>query len=199
MGNEKDKDVEPTATNETTESPQLELVEETLDVEAPSAEEIFAQALADTEARLKTVSAAYKGMQEEMAALKERTERQRGVQRELMKGELVRSLFEPLQNLRRSGDALNKAEVENDLVKGLDMVVRDFQEAFSQLGLEEIAAEGRPFNPEVHEALSIVPVLEKAQAGMVLEVFSAGYRIGSCLLAPAKVVIGKYEEPVSEA
>jgi molecular chaperone GrpE len=206
MAEKKDNDVETTPTNESSDTPTLELVEEAGN---PPAEDSASPAEAptvpappvvlDTEARLKTVSAAYKNLQEEMSAFQARAERQRIFQRDMMKGEVVRSLFEPLQNLRRSVEALAKAEVETDLVDGLLMVVRDFQEAFAALGLVEVEADGATFNPDFHEALSILPVTDPEQDGKVLEVFRAGYRIGASLLAPAQVIIGKYEEPVGDA
>ena len=209
MAKKKDNDVDTTPPSESSDAPTLELVEDLEDAavspvenSAPPAEILAAPAppvVLDTEARLKTVSAAYKNLQEEMAAFQARAERQRLFQRDMMKGEVVRSLFEPLQNLRRSVEALGKAEVETDLVDGLLMVVRDFQEAFAALGLVEVEAEGATFNPDFHEALSILPVTDSEQDGKVLEVFRAGYRIGASLLTPAQVIIGKYEEPVGDA
>ncbi len=203
MAKKKDNDVDTPPASEASETPTLELVEE-LDVhDDPAAKEaataVPPQPVLNTEARLKTVSAAYKNLQEEMAAFQARAERQRLFQRDMMKGEVVRSLFEPLQNLKRSVEALGKAAVEPDLVDGLLMVVRDFQDSFAALGLEEVQAEGATFNPDFHEALSILPVTDPEQDGRVLEVFRAGYRIGTSLLAPAQVIIGKYEEPVGDA
>ncbi len=209
MAKKKDNDVETPPTSESSDTPTLELVEDLKEAGIPAAEDSASPAedpvepappvVLDTEARLKTVSAAYKNLQEEMAAFQARAERQRLFQRDMMKGEVVRSLFEPLQNLRRSVEALGKAAVEPELVEGLLMVVRDFQDSLAALGLEEVEAEGATFNPDFHEALSILPVTDPEQDGKVLEVFRAGYRIGANLLAPAQVIIGKYEEPVGDA
>ena len=116
-----------------------------------------------------------------------------------MKGDVVRSLFEPLQNLRRSVDAVGGAEVDSDLVSGLDMVVREFMSAFEGLGLEEVPGVGSVFDPEIHEALTVLPVTEPELDGKIVEVFSTGYRIGRSLLTPGKVIIGKFEEPVGDA
>ena len=165
--------------------------------EAP--ERAAPEVVVDTEARLKTVSAAYVHLQKEMTEMKARVERQRAVEKGLMKGELVRSLFEPLQNLRRSVGAFGGADVDADLVNGLDMVVREFMTAFEGLGLEEVPGVGSVFDPELHEALTVMPVSDPEMDGKIVEVFSAGYRIGKSLLAPGKVVIGKFEEPVGDA
>ena len=58
---------------------------------------------------------------------------------------------------------------------------------------------GAAFDPNIHEALTAMPVLDAALDQIVIEVFAAGYRIGSRLIRPAKVIVGTYQEPVGEA
>jgi molecular chaperone GrpE len=52
---------------------------------------------------------------------------------------------------------------------------------------------GQAFDPNLHEALTVIAVESPEEDGMVVQVFSAGYRVGSKLLKPAGVVIGKHE------
>ena len=99
-------------------------------------------------------------------------------------------MFDPLDNLRRSIDSVD----EGDTKTGLEMVTHQFATALNELGLEQFSPDQQPFDPNFHEALSVIPVTEKEQDGIVLEVFSAGYRVGSRLLKPARVVIGKFED-----
>ena len=82
---------------------------------------------------------------------------------------------------------------DGDAKDGLKMVVSQFMSALEELGLEVLNPVGLPFDPNLHEALSVVPVAEPAQDGAIIEVFSAGYRVGSRLLKPARVVIGRHE------
>lgn len=147
------------------------------------------------EGRLRKVSSAYKQLQGEMQALRERHARQREQDQKVMKAQVVKDLFEPLQNLRRSVDAMGSAGIEDDVLSGIQMVGRNFMEAFEQMGLEKVPGVGTPFSPDVHEALSVIPVAIPAADGRVIEVFSEGYRVGDTLIAPAKVVIGKYTAP----
>ncbi|MEE2749993.1 MAG: nucleotide exchange factor GrpE [Myxococcota bacterium] len=206
MGNKKEEDMDTgnetsAATPEAPEVVELTSEAEVELLESPEEEWVnpLQEVVVDTEARLKTVSAAYVRLQKEMTEMKERVERQRAVEKGLMKGDVVRSLFEPLQNLRRSVGAFGGADVDPHLVNGLDMVVREFMSAFEGLGLEEVPGVGSRFDPELHEALTVMPVADPELDGKIVEVFSAGYRIGKSLLAPAKVVIGKFEEPVGDA
>ena len=145
-------------------------------------------AVAELQARLRAVSAAYKQLQDEVEATKERLARQAEFQKELQRGETVAKMFDPLDNLNRSIDTIE----EGDARDGLKMVVHQFMTAFGELGLEALTPQGQAFDPNLHEALSVIPVEDEAQDGVIIEVFSAGYRVGSRLLKPARVVIGKY-------
>lgn len=164
-----------------------------------SQEESLRQRLEDAEARLKAVSSAYRGLQQEMSDFRSRLERQAAAQREVLAGDVVRRLFEPVQDLRRSLDALRRAGVDEGTLHGVDMVQRAFMSRFEELGLTEVPGVGAPFSPEVHEALSTLTVSDPAQDGIVLQVYSAGYRIHGRLVAPARVIIGRYTEPAGEA
>ena len=144
----------------------------------------------ELQARLRAVSAAYKQLQEDVESTKERLHRAAEFQKELQRGETVAKMFDPLDNLQRSIDSVG----EGDTKTGLEMVAQQFMSALNELGLEQFSPNGQPFDPNFHEALSVIPVAEQAQDEMVLEVFSAGYRVGSRLIKPARVVIAKFED-----
>jgi molecular chaperone GrpE len=146
--------------------------------------------VSELQARLRAVSAAYRQLQEDVEATKERLARQAEFQRLLQRGETVAKMFDPLDNLNRSIETVE----EGDTRAGLKMVQHQFMTALGELGLELVNPQGQPFDPNLHEALSVVPVDQADQDGMVIEVFSAGYRVGSKLLKPAGVVIGKHED-----
>lgn len=154
--------------------------------------------VAALEARLRTVSAAWRQQQDEIASTKERLARQAALKEELRRGEVVGILFEPVENLRRAKDAIQRA-AGAEAVSGLDMVLHQFLDAFKKLGLEEVPGKGSRFDPNLHEAISAVPVADPALDGAVLEVFDTGYRIGSRLLKPARVVIGQLQDGLGEA
>ena len=151
--------------------------------------------VSELQARLRAVSAAYKQLQDDVEATKERLNRQAQFQRELQRGETVAKMFDPLDNLQRSIEAVD----DGDTKDGLLMVATQFMNALEELGLEMLSPQGQVFDPNQHEALSMVPVEDKAQDGLIIEVFSAGYRVGSRLLKPARVVIGQYTAESTEA
>lgn len=154
--------------------------------------------VAALEARLRQVSSAYKQQQDEIAATKERLARQAALKEELRRGEVVGTLFEPVENLRRSLEAVKKT-AGGDAVVGLELVLQQFFDAFRKLGLEEVPGRGSRFDPNLHEAITAVPVADPALDGVVMEVFDTGYRIGTRLLKPSRVVIGQLQEGLGEA
>jgi molecular chaperone GrpE len=57
-------------------------------------------------------------------------------------------------------------------------------------GVESISAEGQPFDPNLHEAVSTFPQSGRGVApDTVIRVLEPGYRLGDRLLRPAKVVV----------
>jgi molecular chaperone GrpE len=167
-------------------------------VETPDADRLAMQVQA-LEARLRTVSAAYKEQQDELRATRERLERQAQAKEELRRGEVVAALFEPFENLRRSITAVRSGAAADEVAKGLEIVENQILEAFGRLGLEEVPGKGARFDPGLHEAIATLPVTDPALDEVVIDVFSAGYRIGSRLIQPARVVIGKLQQVSGEA
>ena len=169
-------------------------------VDAPDAlVDRLASQVSALEARLRTVSAAYKEQQDELRATRERIERQAQAKEELRRGEVVQALFEPFENLRRSIAAVRSGAPADEVGNGLEIVETQILDAFRRLGLEEVPGKGARFDPGLHEAIATLPVTDPALDDIVIDVFSAGYRIGSRLIQPARVVIGKLQQVSGEA
>lgn len=151
----------------------------------------LASQVSDLEARLRTVSAAYRQKSEEIESVKRRLEERAAMQEEIRRGEVVASLFEPVENLHRSLEAAKGLPQE----QGLRMVYQQFMTALHKLGLEEVPGAGARFDPALHEAIATQPVEDSEQDGVIQTVFSTGYRIGRRMIRPARVVIGSYTPP----
>lgn len=149
----------------------------------------------ELEGRLRAVSAAYRQKEEEMGQARERLQRHFAMAEEIRRGEVVMSLFEPVENLHRSLKAVEGHSAEG----GLRMVYQQFMSALQKLGLEEVPGVGSAFDPAVHEAIATQPVAAREEDGVIQAVFAAGYRIGTRLVRPARVIVGAYDEPAGEA
>lgn len=144
------------------------------------------------QARLRTVSKAYTDLQKEMKAFRERQENQTKARGERQAFESVKTMLDPVQNLKRSLAATGD---EAALRQGLEMVLTQFMDALGKLGLAEVPGEGCAFDPTYHEALAVMPVTDADQDGKVLQVHRAGYVVNGKVLQAAQVVIGKHEQP----
>ena len=96
----------------------------------------------ETEARLRTVSKAYRDLQAEMAAFRERMEARSKMASEQRAFDQARRFFDPVMNLKRSL-AQPTDDVES-LRSGLEMVQRQFMEAMEKLGLRKCPGRAPP-------------------------------------------------------
>ncbi|HLH55306.1 MAG TPA: nucleotide exchange factor GrpE [Verrucomicrobiae bacterium] len=77
------------------------------------------------------------------------------------------------------------------LQTGINMVYQQLKSALTDAGLEEIEATGKPFDPNVHEAVSQQETNEVPE-GQVLQQLRRGYKLRERLLRPATVVVSKH-------
>lgn len=84
-----------------------------------------------------------------------------------------------------SGDA------GKSLQAGISMVHQQLKSALADAGLEEVDAQGKPFDPNLHEAVSTEPA-DQVPEGQVLRQLRKGYRLRERLLRPATVVVAKH-------
>ena len=66
----------------------------------------------------------------------------------------------------------------------------------ARFGIEEVDPEGEPFDPELHEAMTVQPSAD-VEPGSVLTVIQKGYALNGRLLRPARVVVAA--EPAEKA
>jgi len=81
-----------------------------------------------------------------------------------------------------------ESDAEHTLTKGIRLVQEQMLAALRRAGIESFSPRGEPFDPHLHEAVATTPV-EDAEAGTVVEVYQAGYRLGDDVLRAAKVVV----------
>ncbi len=92
--------------------------------------------------------------------------------------------------------AMNHAENSDDeatLKQGMDLILKEFERSFQNLGVEQIPAEGQPFDPALHHAVAEEPN-DEVPAGAVVREWKPGYRLGERLIRPASVVVSKGPE-----
>ena len=79
------------------------------------------------------------------------------------------------------------ASVEG-ITEGLEMTDKVFLSTMEKFGVEAINPEGEVFNPEFHEAVTMVPMPDQ-ESNSVLEVIQMGFTLNGRLVRPAMVVV----------
>ena len=116
---------------------------------------------------------------------KKRTEREKLSVAEFAKAGLIKQLLPILDNIDRASAADHDSA---DYIKGIEMIVKQFESIASNLGIEEIAKPGDQFDPNFHEAVMHVED-ETLGENEVAEVLQAGYKLGETVLRPAMVKV----------
>ena len=92
-----------------------------------------------------------------------------------------------LAALDANDDALQGAR------EGIELTLKSLLDAFAKYNLEQISPSDEPFNPELHEAMTMVPV-PNVEPNTVIDVLEKGYQLNGRLIRPARVIVSKAAE-----
>ena len=134
--------------------------------------------LQETVDRLKRVMAEFENY-------KKRNTKEREQLYNSLVGDIIGSFLPVLDNLEKA--AATKTEDEN-MRQGIELVVKQILDIFVKFGVEKIETVGKPFDPEVHEAVSSVQD-ETLGEKIVKEEFRTGYKIGLKVIRHAMVIV----------
>jgi len=84
--------------------------------------------------------------------------------------------------------ALNAPTQDENYKKGIEMTFTTAKNALKKLGVEEIEALDKPFDPKIHSAV-MQSEKEGVEPGIVIRQFQKGYRIGDRIIRPASVTV----------
>lgn len=128
--------------------------------------------------------------------LRKRSRRELDDARTEARTKVLREMLPVMDNLER---AMEHAQSEAtgaggggaaSVIEGVKLVLRQFAQALERCDVVAVEAVGKPFDPNLHEAISQVESAEHAP-GSVVQALQKGYTIGNRLLRPALVVVAK--------
>ncbi len=83
-----------------------------------------------------------------------------------------------------------EGEVLTRLKEGTELTLKMLTSALEKFGIKEVDPVGQPFNPDLHQAMTMQPSADHP-ANTVLAVMQKGYTLNDRLLRPAMVVVSK--------
>lgn len=109
------------------------------------------------------------------------------------KAEVLRGVLPVLDDLERALQAAGldpEGDSEDGLAHGVLLVFRGLRETLVKNGIEAVDPTGERFDPQAHEALSMLKA-DGVESGVVVETMQKGYRLGEQLIRPARVVVAE--------
>ncbi len=153
------------------------------------------QAEPSIEAQLQTERERAQGYLEELQRerasfinFRRRTEQEKETWTRDANSALIFNVLPVIDDFERARDNIPADQQDSAWVDGMMLVGRKLLSTLELAGLRPIEAVGKPFDPTVHEAVSVQPV-EGQEAGIVLEEYRKGYKIGDRVLRPSMVKV----------
>ena len=127
----------------------------------------------------------YKRILAEFENYKKRSAKERENLYNSILSDVVEVMLPILDNLENAVKVETKDE---EYKKGIELVLKQFQDTLKAKGVEEIQTVGETFDPELHEAVSSVQDDTKGEKEIVQE-YRKGYKIGTKVIRHSMVVV----------
>jgi molecular chaperone GrpE len=108
--------------------------------------------------------------------VRRRSDQERAKLGSFYKASVVKELLPVIDNFERALKHVPTELQDNEYIKGVQGVVKQFEDSLSKLGVKRIKTVGEPFNPHMHEAISLEEgdsdtetVSEELQSGYTLD------------------------------
>ncbi len=163
-----------------------ETVETSPAAEPPDVETLLKR-LEEAETRAAEHLDGWQRTQAEFINYRNRVQRDAEAQRLAMKAEIFQKILPILDDLDL---ALQNQPANDPWASGIELIARKFHSVLAAEGVTRIEAEGKPFDPNFHEAISHEPH-DTVESGHVIEVVRNGYMLGDRVIRPALVRVAQ--------
>ncbi len=106
----------------------------------------------------------------------------------------VNDMLPVADNLERAIDAASSEGAEMaTVIEGVELTLKSMIDGLKRHNVEIVDPAGEPFNPELHQAMTMVPNPD-VEPNTVINVFQKGYTLHGRLVRPAMVVVSKAQD-----
>lgn len=128
----------------------------------------------------------------ELDNVKKRSEKERLRHAENAKVEAIEKVLPLREDLQRTLQASDQAEVDEKFLEGVKLVADKFEKVLDEYGVEPIEEEMIPFDVDLHDAMMKQPAQDKnVESNTVLKVVETGYKVGDRVIKHAKVIVSE--------
>lgn len=100
------------------------------------------------------------------------------------KSSVIKELLPVVDNFERSLKHVPESLVDDEYIKGIAVIVKQFEDTLTKLGVERIKTVGEEFDPSIHDAVSHQ---ETDGKDIISEELQSGYKLGEEVIRPAMV------------
>lgn len=127
----------------------------------------------------------YKRLYAEFENYKKRNMKEKETLRNMLVSDIMMSILPIIDNLEK---AVSTGTKDTAYEEGIKMVLKQLKDVLTYNGVKEIETVGKPFDPELHEAVSHVTD-EKLGKNIIKEEFRKGYIIGTKVIRHSMVIV----------
>ena len=106
---------------------------------------------------------------------------------------LLKNLLPVLDTIDRAQKTIDETEDANILKESYTVIVKQLTDVLQKEGLEIIEAQGKEFDPNLHEAVLRTPADEEHEANTVIAEMQKGYKLGDKVLRATLVNVASAE------
>ena len=127
--------------------------------------------------------------QAEFDNYKKRIERERSEYVQFASAELMKEVLNAMDSFDLAIHNAGAESASGDtMLRGLDLIYKQFQDTLARFGLKAIEARGQEFDPKLHQAVSTVPTNDVPE-NTVVDELRKGYTLNGKLLRPVMVTV----------
>lgn len=105
--------------------------------------------------------------------------------------EVIQAMLEVVDDCDRAEKQMQKTDDLVQIKEGIQLVFSKLRNTLQSKGLKEMKSIGEEFNPDLHEAITEIPVPDENMKGKVVDEVEKGYTLNDKIIRFAKVVVGK--------
>ena len=103
--------------------------------------------------------------------------------------EMMLAVIPILDDFERAMKSFELVTEVAPLIEGLELINQKFKNTLQQKGLKSLESIGQPFNIDLHEAITNLPVEDESKKGTIIDEVERGYMLGDKVIRFAKVVV----------
>ena len=103
----------------------------------------------------------------------------------------ISNLLPVLDDFDRAKLSAEDEKTEESFSEGVTLVYNKLHSSLSNMGVTAMESTGEVFDPELHEAVTEIPVPDESMKGKIVDTVLTGYYLNDKIIRHAKVVVGK--------